>query len=109
MNFVVDEQLPPALATWIVARGHNAQHVRDLGLRNAEDVDIWDHCCTPPSVIVTKDEDFVARRARSDSGPQVLWVRLGNAANDVLLAWLDVRWAGAVGALQTGSTLVELR
>lgn len=109
MNFVIDEQLPPALAEWIELRGHSARHLQELGLLQAKDHVIWTFCSAPPAVIVTKDEDFVIRRARSVDGPQVLSIRLGNAANDVLIAWLAPRWGEAVRALESGAPLVELR
>jgi predicted nuclease of predicted toxin-antitoxin system len=37
MRFLVDAQLPPALAKWIADRGHSASAVRDQGLRNSDD------------------------------------------------------------------------
>ena len=37
MKFLVDAQLPPALARWLREQGYDAQHVEDLGLRDAED------------------------------------------------------------------------
>jgi predicted nuclease of predicted toxin-antitoxin system len=30
MRFLVDAQLPPALANWLAAQGHDAAHVADL-------------------------------------------------------------------------------
>ena len=41
MRFVVDAQLPPALARLLAQRGHHAEHVADIGLRNANDTPIW--------------------------------------------------------------------
>lgn len=35
MRFLVDAQLPPALARWIAAQGHEARHVADLGMAGA--------------------------------------------------------------------------
>lgn len=32
MRFLVDAQLPPALARWLCANGHEAVHVGDLGM-----------------------------------------------------------------------------
>ena len=29
MRFVIDAQLPPALARWLAAQGHEAEHVGD--------------------------------------------------------------------------------
>jgi uncharacterized protein with PIN domain len=59
--FLVDAQLPPALARWLTQQGHVAQHVYDLGLRNAEDLTIWNHASNRGAIIITKDEDFAER------------------------------------------------
>lgn len=32
MRFLVDAQLPPALARWLAAQGHEAEHVGDIGM-----------------------------------------------------------------------------
>jgi predicted nuclease of predicted toxin-antitoxin system len=40
MRFLVDAQLPPALARWLTAKGHDAVHIADLGMRAASDVDL---------------------------------------------------------------------
>jgi predicted nuclease of predicted toxin-antitoxin system len=62
MRFLVDAQLPPALARWLAANGHEATHVSDVGLQTASDPAIWDHALAVSSVIVTKDEDFAQRK-----------------------------------------------
>jgi len=41
MRFVVDAQLPPALARWLAGCGHRAEHVDDVGLASASDSDVW--------------------------------------------------------------------
>ena len=41
MRFIVDAQLPPALARLLTAHGHIAEHVEDIGLREADDSPIW--------------------------------------------------------------------
>jgi predicted nuclease of predicted toxin-antitoxin system len=38
MQFLIDAQLPPALARWLVGQGHTASHVLDLGLERADDL-----------------------------------------------------------------------
>jgi predicted nuclease of predicted toxin-antitoxin system len=43
VKFLVDAQLPPALALWLCEAGHEAQAVREAGLREAEDGAIWNH------------------------------------------------------------------
>ena len=37
MRFLVDAQLPPALARWLAGRGHTAEHVADLMMAGASD------------------------------------------------------------------------
>lgn len=43
MKFLVDAPLPPALARWLREAGHDAQAVREVNLRDAEDDEIWHH------------------------------------------------------------------
>ena len=61
MRFIVDAQLPPALAAWLIAQGHEAVHVFDLNLTHADDAVIWQRAEATASVIVTKDEAFAVR------------------------------------------------
>ena len=62
MRFLVDAQLPPALARRIEALGHSADHVFDSGLTTASDHAIRAHAAKIGAVIVTKDEDFAIHR-----------------------------------------------
>ena len=41
MRFVVDAQLPPALARFLASLGEEAIHVLDAGLLEADDGEIW--------------------------------------------------------------------
>ena len=61
MRFLVDAQLPPALARWLAAQGHEAEHVVDCELAQASDPAIWDYAISVGAIIVTKDEDFAQR------------------------------------------------
>lgn len=72
MRFLVDVQLPPALARWLVERGHQAGHVADLGIAGASDRVVWERAAITGAVIVTKDEDFALRRAVAAEGPVVV-------------------------------------
>jgi predicted nuclease of predicted toxin-antitoxin system len=76
MRFLVDAQLPPALARWLVANGHTAEHVADRQMEAASDSEIWGYALQEAAAIITKDEDFVERKTLSDTGPAVIWIRL---------------------------------
>ena len=41
MRFLVDSQLPPALARWLTAAGHPSEHVADVAMAAAPDQSVW--------------------------------------------------------------------
>lgn len=110
MKLLVDNQLPAALARWLVERGLCAIHVTDVALSDASDREIWDYARKENLVIVTKDDDFriLANQQRS-TPPQVVWVRLGNCRKQALLAAFDSVLPELLKALAAGDAIVELR
>ena len=87
MRFLVDAQLPPALARWFGEHGFSATPVRELGLRDSDDGSIMNHAVSGEWTVVTKEEDFVARSLQHPSPPRIVWLRIGNCTNKVLLRW----------------------
>ncbi len=59
MKFIIDNQLPRALIPFITDRGHDCQHVLDIGLGRESDVRIWKYASENKCIIVSKDEDFL--------------------------------------------------
>lgn len=108
MNFLIDAQLPPALAHWLREVGHSAQAVRELGLREAEDDAIWTHALKTGAVIITKDEDFALRAQQGIGGPAVVWLRIGNTSNRALRAWLIPQVPQIANLVEQGNRLVEV-
>lgn len=108
MRFLVDAQLPPALARWLAKQGCEAEHVFDLGLAGADDRTIWHHAVRHGLVIVTKDEDFALRRALEETGPAVVWIRVGNTRTGLLLRWFTPLLGDILAALQRGEKLLEI-
>jgi predicted nuclease of predicted toxin-antitoxin system len=108
MRFIVDAQLPPALARWLASNGHEAEHVADRSMASAPDKAIWDFALDCGAVIVTKDEDFAQRHAMTGDGPPVVWIRLPNARRQELLVWFERVMPNIVSALKRGETLIEV-
>jgi predicted nuclease of predicted toxin-antitoxin system len=108
MRFLVDAQLPPALARWLVDQGHEAEHVADCGLERAADTAIWDYAARVDAIIVTKDEDFAQRKVLNQTGPRVAWVRLANTRRRELLIWFEGVWPRLMQALERGEVLIEI-
>jgi predicted nuclease of predicted toxin-antitoxin system len=108
MRFLVDAQLPPALARWLAAHGYEAEHVGDCGLATAADLAIWNYASAVGAVIVTKDEDFAQRKILQSDGPSVVWIRLPNTRRQDLLLWFGTILARLQQALERGETLIEV-
>jgi predicted nuclease of predicted toxin-antitoxin system len=109
LRFIVDAQLPPALARALERQGFGASYVFDMSLWSASDKTIWNRASDEAAVIITKDADFAAFRATRKSGPPVVWLRIGNTANDFLIPWLLPLMPQVVSAIEDGEVLIELR
>ena len=87
MKILIDAALPPGLKPSLDQAGHEARHVVEIGLRNADDAQLWDYAVRESVVILTKDEDFadggfVSRAVRQfcGSGSGTVRVPLAGAA-----------------------------
>ena len=109
MRWIVDAQLPPALAHLLRRRGHEAEHVEDVGLRHSGDDAIWRHAMENGAVIVTKDEDFPLRAWVSRAAPAIVWLRIGNASRRALFAWLEPLLPEIEDRIGAGEKVVEVR
>jgi predicted nuclease of predicted toxin-antitoxin system len=104
MRFVVDAQLPPALARWLAGQGQTTEHVLDVAMATTSDRAIWDYAIACGAVIVTKDQDFASRGA-----PPIVWLRCGNTRRHDLLVWFERHFATVLAALERGEVLIEIR
>jgi predicted nuclease of predicted toxin-antitoxin system len=109
VKFIVDAQLPPALALALRDRGVDAVAVRDIGLREADDPGIWNYAIENDAAIISKDEDFAERFLSGAPAPIVIWLRIGNTSNRNLLAWLMPSWPEIAHRIEAGDRLVEVR
>jgi len=109
MHFVVDAQLPPALARMLAGLGHTAEHIADIGLRDADDSPIWEYAMEKEAVIVTKDEDFAHRHGQSRIAPVLVWLRIGNTSRRALLEWIEPIIPQIVDLIEKGDRIIEVR
>ena len=107
MRFLIDAQLPPALARQLRSLDHEAEHVNDIALGGAPDTDIWSYAVTAGAILITKDGDF-AHLARQPTGTPVVWIRLGNTTNTALWRTLEPLLAEMFDALEGGERLIEI-
>lgn len=108
MRFVVDDQLPPALADRLAALGHETEHVLRIGLGGASDHAIWKAFLARKAVLITKDEDFTELARRPGARCQVVWLRVGNTTAEALWRALEPIFPNLLSALEAGERVVEI-
>lgn len=105
----IDAQLSPYLAQWLSSEFDiEAKPVRELGLRDAKDRDIFLAARKAGAVVMTKDSDFVLLLEQLGSPPQVLWLTVGNTSNAHLKEALSKSFAPALELLRRDEVLVEI-
>jgi predicted nuclease of predicted toxin-antitoxin system len=109
VKFLIDANLPPAFAHWLVSEGHEAHHVSDFGMERMPDREIWARARDLDACIVTKDEDFILLQALDRAGPAIVWIRIGNAVRNVLLQRLPALWPAVISAIERGEKVIEVR
>ncbi|BAY16956.1 hypothetical protein NIES21_27900 [Anabaenopsis circularis NIES-21] len=109
MTIWIDAHLSPAIATWISNTfGITALALRDVGLRDAEDLEIFEAAKTQEVIFVTKDSDFVDLVERLGTPPQIIWLTCGNTSNSRLQEILIATLPKALELLRAGEKLVEI-
>jgi predicted nuclease of predicted toxin-antitoxin system len=101
--------MSPAVASWIAATfGVDAVAVRDVGLREASDREIFLAAKRESAVVMTKDSDFIHLLESLGPPPQVIWVTCGNTSNANLKRILSTALPQALLLLAGGEPLVEV-
>lgn len=109
MTIWVDAHLSPAIATWITTTfGITAVALRDVGLRDAEDPEIFEAAKAQGIIFMTKDSDFADLVDRLGSPPQIIWLTCGNTSNARLQEILIATLPKALELLRSGEALVEV-
>lgn len=111
MIFWIDAQIAPAFAPWLSARFNvSAYALRDIGLRDATDRQIFDaaRIAGDAVVLITKDRDFSELVIRHGVPPQVLWLTCGNTSNAHLRVIFEQLFPQAVALLANGDPIVEI-
>ena len=109
MRMWIDAQISPAIATWISNNYTvSAIAIRDLGLRDAKDKEIFNAAKHEKAVVMTKDSDFVLLLDKFGPPPQIIWVTCGNTSNARLKEILTNTLPKALDLLNLGEKLIEI-
>lgn len=111
MNLIIwiDAQISPAIAAWISRNfSVKAFAIRDVGLRDAEDREIFFQARRQSAVVMTKDSDFVFLQNELGAPPKIIWITCGNTSNTNLRSLLSKTLTRAIDLLEAGEDLVEI-
>ncbi len=110
MKLLFDENLSDRLVGLLAAEFPDSAHPRQLGMRGASDLVIWDYAREKGFVIVSKDNDFRQRVFVEGPPPKVIWLSIGNAGTVTIAALLRSRVAeiqAFAEAAQEGLFVIE--
>ena len=89
MRFLVDAQLPLALAEELRALGHDVRHTWELPDKNeTPDSEISRLADSEGRIVISKDGDFVVSHLVASSPRNLLQINTGNIENSVLISMI---------------------
>jgi predicted nuclease of predicted toxin-antitoxin system len=80
VKLLFDEMLAPSLVKSVSDLFENSEHVRNLGLTQTSDTDVWHRAKGLDYTIVTKDKDFANLSLVWGAPPKVILLQLGNCS-----------------------------
>ena len=106
----LDAHLSPRVAAWLrQEKGIDAEPLRNLGLRDSDDEEIFDRAREQNAILITKDRDFADMVGRHGPPPQVIWLRCGNTTESRLKEILNKHLEETLVFLRDGEALVEIQ
>jgi len=82
--------------------------VRELGLRDAADMDIFTAARKADAIVLTKDADFPHLLSQHGPPPKVIWLTCGNTSNSRLKTILASKLPEILLLLDSGESMVEV-
>ena len=81
MSFLLDQNISFRVCALLSGAFENVKHVKQLGLVDASDQEIWQYAKANNFTIVTFDSDFIDFAILKGFPPKIIWLRFGNASN----------------------------
>jgi len=97
MRFLVDEMLSRAVVSRLLALGHFAERVSDVGLAGKQDYQVWKEAFRRDAIVITANvEDFLNLARVSELHAGLILLKMGDlrqheqvACVDAALRWID--------------------
>ena len=88
MRLLYDQNLSYRLVADLKDLYPDSLHVRDIGMKESDDSDIWDYAVQNGYIIVSKDSDFRQQSFMYGHPPKIIWVRVGNCSVSTIISLL---------------------
>ena len=109
MNIWIDAHISPGVAAWINENfDGQASSLRGLGLRDADDLEIFLRAKEENVIFITEDSDFVDLVEARGAPPKVILLRCGNTSNQRLREIFAVHLNEAILRFSEGETIIEI-
>ena len=109
MTIWLDAQLPPQICAWLEdTYGIRALPIRDVGLRDARDREIYRRAASEGVILMSKDRDFVDLSMEFGAPPYVIWLTFGNTSNARWREILSTTLEDALRMIEHGESIVEI-
>ena len=110
MRIWIDAHLSPALAAWINQsfEAIEAQSLRALGLRDANDRIIFEQARQQNVTVMSKDYDFLKLIDQYGPPPYLIWINCGNTSNAQMREILTKSLNKTIRLIKKGEPIVEI-
>ena len=85
MKLLLDQNISFRLINKIKSKYPEARQVKELGLENSTDLEIWSFAKGNNYTIVTFDSDFYDLQLIYGHPPKIIWLRIGNTSTENLV------------------------
>ena len=109
MKFLIDEQLPPLLVSWLTEKGYDTIHATALSTgARISDAFICQRSIDEQRVVVTKDEDFLTTYLLKKQPYKLIYITGGNMKNRQLLDMFRANFDALLFRLNTGANVIKI-
>jgi predicted nuclease of predicted toxin-antitoxin system len=81
VSFLLDQNISYRVVSLLSGAFENIKQVRQLGLVDASDLEIWQYAKLNSFTIITFDSDFIDFAIMKGAPPKIIWLRFGNSSN----------------------------